>query len=429
MWGLAAFFYFYQFVLRVFPNVLAEDLAASFEVNAFELGTLSAFYYASYATLQIPLGILADYLGPRRLILISAGTGIIGLALFATADTLLVAKIGRFLIGAGSACAFICCLKLASVWFPPEYFTRVIGFTMIFGAIGATTGGAPLSVMKEFLDWRTTLLVVAAIGSLYTILVFTLVKDTPPGEPTFREKRVDRHTSLLQNLWIVAKDKQSWLIVLYATLTYTPMTIFGDLWGVSFLRSAFDIDKTTASSSVSMIYVGLAIGAPLFSFFASYYRPRKHLLMITSSVAAFCLASLVLFTSSLPFTLTYVLFCIAGISLGGHYINFALICERHGKEVSGTATGFSNGITMATPFLIQPFVGWILDMTWDGGIRDGVHQYTLEGFQTALMFVPIALTLSLFVAYFLKERGTLAAKPQTPTLGTNGDTKELLEAA
>ena len=114
IWGLGAAFYLYAFFQRVAPAVMTNELSADFGLSASALGNLSAFYFYSYVAMQIPTGILADLWGPRRLLTAGALIAGLGALIFAMADSLALAGLGRLLIGGSVAVAFVCMLKLAN---------------------------------------------------------------------------------------------------------------------------------------------------------------------------------------------------------------------------------------------------------------------------------------------------------------------------
>jgi fucose permease len=87
-WMAGAAFFFYAWVLRVAPSVMVEELMRDFSVGAAVLGHLSAAYFYGYAGMQIPVGILLDRFGPRRLMTVAAFVCAGGCVLFATAETL-----------------------------------------------------------------------------------------------------------------------------------------------------------------------------------------------------------------------------------------------------------------------------------------------------------------------------------------------------
>src|SRR5258705_10372261 len=98
--ALGGLFFAYAFVLRVSPSVMVEELMRDFAVGAAVLGNLSAFYFYTYAGLQIPVGLLMDRIGPRRLTAAAALLCAVGSLLFAISDTVALASVGRALIGA-----------------------------------------------------------------------------------------------------------------------------------------------------------------------------------------------------------------------------------------------------------------------------------------------------------------------------------------
>ncbi len=102
MWSLGALFFCYAFFQRVAPSVLVSDLMRDFGVGAAVLGNLSAFYFYAYAGMQLPLGVLVDNWGPRRILTGGALVCGLGTLMFATADTLGPAYLGRLLVGGGA---------------------------------------------------------------------------------------------------------------------------------------------------------------------------------------------------------------------------------------------------------------------------------------------------------------------------------------
>ncbi|MBL8677209.1 MAG: MFS transporter, partial [Alphaproteobacteria bacterium] len=120
VWSFAGLFYLYQFILRNSPGVMTDDLMRDFSVEACSLGILSSFYLVSYVSLQIPVGLGMDKFGPTRLLKGAILLCMIGTIFFALSDSFYLACFGRLLIGAGSTCAFLGSLKLATNWFHAE---------------------------------------------------------------------------------------------------------------------------------------------------------------------------------------------------------------------------------------------------------------------------------------------------------------------
>src|SRR3990167_5414371 len=131
VWSFAGLFYSYQFILRNSPGVMTQDLMRDFSIEACALGVLTAFYLVSYSILQIPMGLGMDKFGPTRLLRLAVLLCITGTITFALSESFYLACFCRLLIGAGSTCAFLGSLNLATNWFHAEKLALVVGYTML----------------------------------------------------------------------------------------------------------------------------------------------------------------------------------------------------------------------------------------------------------------------------------------------------------
>ena len=143
---VGAAFFAYAFVLRVAPSVMVDDLMATFAVGGAVLGNLSAFYFYAYSGLQIPVGIALDRVGPRRLMTVAAAVVGIGTLLFAYAETIGIAYVGRALIGVGCAFSWAGTLAIVNRWFP-ERFALLAGVSQAIAMGGAMLGQGPLALV------------------------------------------------------------------------------------------------------------------------------------------------------------------------------------------------------------------------------------------------------------------------------------------
>jgi len=162
--ALAAGFFGHEFVQRVSPSVVVGELMAEFAVGAAVFGSLTAFYFYAYAGMQIPVGMLMDRFGPRRLMALAGVGCAVGCVLFALAPTLWALSLGRFLVGATSAFGLIGAMTVAGQWFPPSRFALLSGLAMMLGMAGGMFGQAPLRLLVERLDWRPASLALAGGG-------------------------------------------------------------------------------------------------------------------------------------------------------------------------------------------------------------------------------------------------------------------------
>src|SRR3954469_14133935 len=145
MWALAAAFYLVAIFHRMSLGVASLDASARFGVSTSAIAVLSTVQFGLYLAMQIPAGLLADRLGPRRSLAIGLLAISAGELIFAFSPTLGLAIAGRALVGAGDACMFLNVLRVAASWLPRHRFPLAIALTGVCGSIGQLVGTAPLS--------------------------------------------------------------------------------------------------------------------------------------------------------------------------------------------------------------------------------------------------------------------------------------------
>ena len=404
IWSFAGLFYAYQFVLRVSPGVMTDDLMRDFSVEACALGVLSAFYYYSYSILQIPVGLGMDKFGPTRLLRWSVILCAIGTATFALSESFYLACFGRLLIGAGSTCAFLGSLKLATLWFHPERLALVVGFTLLAGKIGASIGQGPLALLIDVMGWRETMLyIIAPIGLLLALGIWIFVKDTPANGPLIYTSAADTTLkSLFKHLGNIVVDYRIWVLGLYGALMYVPLSAFADLWGVPFLMKLYGIEKAAAGAACTMLFVGAGIGSPVVALLSDYFKARKMPMAIGAALAALC-NIVIIYVPNIPFSIMYGLLFAAGFIFSAQPLIFASVCQLTPHASNGTAISFTNMIVMISGVVLQPLVGWFLDWIWDGVMNNGLPLYTISDYRFALISIPLSLVLALMLMPFIPE--------------------------
>lgn len=400
VWSIAALFYAYQFLLRVSFGVLKDDLMREFDLTAGELGSLSAFFLYAYAGLQIPLGILMDRYGPRRMISLSCLCCASGAILFGCAENLLMAQVARVMIGAGAACGFMGAFKVGASWFPAHQLGLVGGLGIAAGTIGALAGKAPLSYWVDTYTWRTTLIGIGLVGLGLSALIYAVVRDRPPHAPA-----PVIHTAQINFFSEIAKviaNPQVWLIALYGGCMYITIVIFGDLWGEAYLMTSFNVDKTSAAAAISMLFVGVGIGGPIFTHLSDRRKNRKFPMTLAALGTAGLLLVLFYFPKGHFWTVFPLLFMI-GFMSSGKVLSFTAATEHSSRDLSGTVVGFTNMVCMLSGALFQPLIGYLLDLNWNDEMADGVRIYSFSAYQWALSTVPGLTLLSILLIVFVKE--------------------------
>lgn len=401
-WSLGALLFCYGFFQRVAPSVMIDPLMRDLAVGGAVLGNLSAFYFYAYAGLQIPVGLMVDRWGPRRLLTGGALLCGLGSLLFASAEGLPLAYVGRLLIGAGAGFGFVATLKLATSWFPPERFAQVSGLTLMLGMLGGVGGQAPLAALVEATGWRGTLTWASGLAVLLAAAIWIVVRDRPPGSPAPAAPVASGAPSLLAGLWAVVRRPQSWLLALAAAAMTAPLLAFAGLWGVAWLMQTRGLERPEAAATTSLMLIGWALGGPLIGTLSDRFGRRRPFLLAGCALGLACLAA-VLYLPGLPLVLLSALFLAHGMGLGAMVVAFAIAREGNGMAVAGVAYAFVNCAVTGTGAIFQPLIGWLLDQGWDGALVEGARVYSAEAYQFALSSLIVFLAVGFLAGLALRE--------------------------
>ena len=401
--GLAAIFYCYEYLLRVAPSVMIPELMNTFQISAAALGNLTAFYYYAYTPAQIPVGVMMDRYGPRYILTLAVLACAIGTTLFGVTTLFWVAAAGRFLLGLGSAFAFVGVLKLATAWLPPNRFAFVSGMATTLGMVGAMTGQMIMTGLVQEIGWQNTIFYSAFLGFVLTPILWLIIRDTPASQAEKKiQKKQIQWGELFRQVKSLSMNSQMWINGTIGFLLFLPTTIFAELWGVQYLRSVYHFTPAMSALAVSMIFGGWAFGGPLAGFISDRIN-RRRLPLLIGEVVATILLFILLLADNLPVPVVLGLLFVFGAFSGVEVICFAIGRENAPSHVAGIAVAVTNFLIMMGGVIFQPVVGILLDWAWSGELVNGIPVYSRESYQLALMVLPVGLLLSIALTFFLKE--------------------------
>jgi MFS family permease len=408
VWGLGALFYLMGFFHRVAPAVMTEELMREFNINATALGNLSAFYFYSYVAMQIPTGILSDTLGPRRLLTIGSLVAGIGTLIFALSSHIIWADFGRLLIGGSVAVAFVGLLKVANNWFHPRHYAMISGLALFFGIVGAVFAGTPLRLLMNYYSWRTVILLSALITFVICLNIWFFVRDYPHEKGYKDIGGVEISTgkktlkNIVQGVLEVFNYPNTWFLFAIPGGLVGCVLTFSGLWGVPFLTTHHELSPPVAAAMTSTLLVAWAIGGPFFGWLSDRLGHRKRLYLIGSVISIAGWLSII-FITKIPVYGLVVMLLVTGFSSGCIIITFAFAKESVPADLSGTVSGVVNMGVMMGPTLLQPAVGWILDLKWQGEVIRGIRLYSLNAYQTGFSLMIAWAVLSFFLLFFTRE--------------------------
>jgi MFS family permease len=393
VWGIAALFYLTGFYQRVSPAVMTSELMRDFQIGAKGLGSLSAFYFYFYVAMQVPVGILIDSWGARKLLCWGAVSAAIGTLLFGATDNFGLACAGRAIVGGATAVGWIVLLKLATHWFPSRNFAMLSGLGLFFGNIGALVAQVPLRLLIERFGWRGVVIGSAAVLLVLWGAAWAFVKNDPsslgfasfaPAELRGRSKTTV--ASMLAGFKEVFTYRNTWLIFCAQGGIVGPILAFTGLWGTPFLRVRYQLVPSKGAAVCSVMIVCWAVASPICGALSDRIGRRKPIYLTGALVSA--AGWLVMFYApGLPLAAFVGAAALTSLASGAVVLGFAYGKESVPLPYLGTISGAINIGNMIGPTLLQPGIGRALDEKWAGQIANGARVYDVNAFQTAFLLI------------------------------------------
>lgn len=397
-WTIAAVFYLYEMILRASTSIMAQELSTSFALDASSLGLLSAAYYFSYTPLQLPCGLILDKLGARSLITFSCILCAASALLMAATNLFWIAFTARFLMGAGSACAFISCLSLVTGWFSVRHFALMAGMTNMMGCLGGVFSGEPLAWLLQHGGWRQSMNYLGIAGCVLAVLIWIFIKDAPRHED-------QKQTSLGKALKMVMKKPQIWLSGIIGGFLYLPISAFAELWAIPFIKTVYTITEKEASLVPMALYIGMGVGSPIMAYIGdqcqNYVRVMRYSVLV--SIGIFFMIA---YAQFFPLWSIVTAAAIVGFILGSQIMLFSISQGNVPGYVSGTASAFTNAAIMFFGIIFQPLLGYILDISrimLTGNQQENGIVYTADMYKYAMLSLPICFIASFILMIFLKN--------------------------
>ncbi|MDH5485760.1 MAG: MFS transporter [Gammaproteobacteria bacterium] len=394
---------------RMAPAVVSAELMSSFMTSATTLGSLAAMYYYIYAAMQIPAGVLADTLGNRASVTAGNFVAGIGSIIFALADTIELASLGRFMVGLGVSVIFVGLMKNNSVWFRDKVYGFISGFTMLMGNLGSVLAAKPLSALLNIWTWRQIFIAMGIMSLVLAVFTFLFVRNRPEdaGFPSVREMdgmtaHAGRHQHWTRDLFKVLKNITVWPGVWINFGMAGGLFAFAGLWGIPLLRDSFNLSRDEASIYTTITLLSLAIGAFFAGWISDRIGLRKPVILVSSAIYTLSWLALI-YIPWQPGALAMFLFMLIGLTSGGFVLTYPCAKEVIQPALSGMAISLVNTGLFLGAAIMQPLFGWVLDREWDGKIINGVNQYSWQNYQHAMLLMLAFAIIAFIAALRIKE--------------------------
>jgi sugar phosphate permease len=379
VWGAGVFAYGVAVFHRSSLGVAGVEAADRFGIGASMLAMFSVAQLIVYAAMQVPVGILLDRFGSRRLLIAGATLMGGGQLLFALAPDVRLAVVARVLIGLGDAMTFISVIRVVALWFPPRRNPLMVQLTGVTGQLGSLASAFPLVLLLHGAGWTPTFLAAAGLGLLAVLLVIVALRDRPyTGEPPLAPPS---HTAVRAALRASWSEPGTRLGLWTHFVTQFSGSVFALLWGYPFLVWGEGLPPSTAALLLSMLTVTAIIGGPVIANFCAR-RPyhRSGLVLGITATSAVAWAVVLLWPGRAPLWLLAVLALVLAINGPGSMIGFDYARTFNPASRIGGATGIVNvgGFVAAVALIVG--IGVVLDVLTPASA--GAH-YSLNAFRWA----------------------------------------------
>lgn len=364
--------YFLSYLLRNANAVISPELTRDIGLTAADLGLLTAAYLLAFGAFQLPLGILLDRYGPRRvetvlLILCAAGC-----ALFASGDALPQLTLGRALIGLGVSACMMASFKAFSLWFPIERQASLNAALMAAGGLGALAASSPLGAMLPILGWRGIFAVLGVFALVAAALIFTTPEKTTSHAPeTLRQQWA--------GLGTIFASRVFWRFAPQTTFIVGGFMAIQGLWAMPWLLTVSGLSREAATFHLLLMAAAQLTGFLAIAFFvqrlARAGMPPQRLLTVGMAIGLLVMLGLLLDLAP-----AWLLWPALGLVFSVGNLAYALLSGQFPVSLAGRANTALNLGAFIGAFVIQWLFGVIVDAGQAAGLSaENAYRISLAG--------------------------------------------------
>ena len=346
--------YFLSYLLRNVNAVVAPQLVQDFQLDAAQLGSLTALYFLGFAAVQIPLGACLDRFGPVRVQVPLCLLAALGATTFSFAGSSWHLMVGRLLIGVGMAASLVAGLKTIAIWFAKDRVAVMNGIFIALGTLGAVAATAPAEWVLALVDWRGLFQIFACALALIALIFLLLV----PALPQSALSMAAREATLSYGTLI--KDPRLWRLALLSGVSIGSAWALQGLWAAAWMSDVAGLDRTTLVTYLFVMSVALSAGALGLGAAISVLKrwgvgPSKILpgMALLLMAAEFLLTARQLVPSIIPW-------CLVAFMSAGTVATYSITAAVFDRSTLGRVNGAINLFHIGGAFLVQLAVGFIL---------------------------------------------------------------------
>ncbi len=405
VWSAAISVYILAVFHRTSLGVAGLIAAERFHISSAQLATFTMVQLFVYAAMQIPVGVVLDRVGAKKLIVAGVLLMTGGQFAFAFATTFGAGVAARVFVGMGDAMIFISLIQLVALWFPPARTAMVTQMTGVVGQIGAVAATVPLSAALHSKGWTWSFAVAASLGVVLGIVLIVVVRDSPYRDHHRDELKMRAVGRALKLAWAEPGTRLG--LWSHFTLQFGA-TVFALLWGFPFLVSGQGLTTGMASCLLIVMTVTAVVTSPLIGAFVTRwpYSRSTLVLWIVGSIMAIW-AVVLLWPGRAPLWLLVVLVVVLAVGGPGSMVGFDLARTFNPPTRLGSASGIVNVGGFVASLGTVALIGIVLDLEAPGG----PSTYTVDSFRVAMSVQYLVWVLGLVQILRSRRKARNAHRP------------------
>ncbi len=347
--------YFMSYLFRNINAVVGRYLIAELGLSATDIGLLTAAYFLTFAICQVPMGVLLDRFGPRRINAALLCVAALGAFLFSIGESRDQLALARGLIGIGVSVCLMSSFVSITLWFPRDRWPLLNGVILTFGGLGAIAGSGPVEAALRLTDWRGVFAGLSVATLVAAALIYLVVPDQRSERPPERLRRV------LKGVTLVLGSRAYWSAVPLVIFAQAANFAIIGLWAGLWLRDVPQLDRAATAWFLSLLNIGMTLGFLATGVAGDWANRRK--IPLARIMNAFCLCY---FAAQLVILLKLDVAAAWPWFLFGFFANavifaYPMLAARLPLEYSGRVNTSVNLVSFAGGFLGQYAMGWAID--------------------------------------------------------------------
>lgn len=399
------------YLLAVFhrSSMAVAGLAATerFDISGSQLSTFVMLQLLVYAAMQIPVGLMLDRFGSRRVMITGLATLTLAQTGFAFAESYPLALLARLFVGVGDAMIFVCVLRLVNVWFPARRIPLVTQMTGVLGQLGAIAAAVPMTIALRDLGWTRSYLLAASLGIVVGLGLLLVVHDSPDERslsgPPLSLTQIRRS---LAESWAQPGTRLG--LWTHFTTQFSATTL-GLLWGYPFFVQGEGLSQAQAGVLLTLLVVAVMIAGPILAWIITNHPWHRSTLVMSIILSIVATWTVVLsWRGNAPIVLLVLLVIVVGVGGPASMIGFDFGRTSNPQSRLGSSTGIINQGGFIASLVLIVAIGLILDWRTPGRSTD----YAPDAFRWAMSAQYVLWTLGLIQIwrYRVKTRALLLAE-------------------